>query len=526
MSKHKIRPIGQSVTISHWMKFRPYRNFSSYDGYYLRLANRIFQELSMPDTPFYTMLNRDIRIQLSVIVASWAEDMANGIGLWDAFVRENKSLFDFYLPFYNMADYSMERLNWQDVAYLLWHNVLGAKQLWISPDSPGLIHLARRILDIISENFEEAPETEFYDHLLDIHPDDNFFKVKQVLAWTALSSYLLAPQFNKMLKERLENFMEESAYKGMDPAKVAYSFQDDFLYVTHASFLGFPAVKWLSLLFADHKELAAAILRLRVRVSGEFVFEAQNDNFYTLKMLHTGRKFQVFQESASLKGIPLGNALFTSLVEWNGMWWITGIAGDLGKPLKPDRKMPEQNIPQFYGWSAEQQALILETEQEIEESFLNFFGDRLVVFENQNALEMALTESNKFYNLNRSVKPGKKPEFRKIPVAQWGKTAVAAFYIPGEGVTVSDVLPDLIRLLLEPDINHEDKHRLFYGFFLDLEPSMVKYIREHYPLTNLCFPADSGVDLPKHIDFLQRFFNPEGFRDIRPNNTLLPPEVM
>jgi hypothetical protein len=114
MSKHRISTF--AVDTKDWMEYRPYEHFSTqYDGYYLKLANRVFDSLNSPQIFLREFLHREELVELSVILSSWFEDYANEIGLWATFTRKNKDLHGFFLPFYALQDYDPEAINVEDI---------------------------------------------------------------------------------------------------------------------------------------------------------------------------------------------------------------------------------------------------------------------------------------------------------------------------------------------------------------------------------------------------------------------------
>ncbi|MEI6411412.1 MAG: DUF3843 family protein [Bacteroidota bacterium] len=113
MSKRRISAVAMNA--ADWMKFRPYKQFDpAYDGYYLRLSNRIFNILNAPDRNLRQYVERTDLVELAVILASWFEDYANEVGFWNTFIHKNKELYGVWLPFFKMDQYDPEALNPED----------------------------------------------------------------------------------------------------------------------------------------------------------------------------------------------------------------------------------------------------------------------------------------------------------------------------------------------------------------------------------------------------------------------------
>lgn len=340
--------------------------------YYLRLSNRVFEALNASDF-LRGIIAREHTVELAVELASWFEDYANEIGLWATFVRKNKELHGYELPFYNLDDYDPDDMNPEDIAYLVWHFCCNATNKIFSPDNADLLKMADALLETFDEVLDEAPGTDFYDDFLHIAPDIYFFNLKSKLYWLAFQCYLTAPEMRREMDEAVRKLLEEKndllrAYD--DPNKLIYTMQDDYLYKKCSSFLAFTMPDWLAeVARCPDDSLHDDIRKLSRRVLGEFVYEAYEGDYYKFRYLHTKRLFLVQQESVTLKGISLGELVLTSIVEWRGEWWVTGTIANLGNAefaLKNTNKKFDPSTVSFYAWPEEQQQVLRDTASNME----------------------------------------------------------------------------------------------------------------------------------------------------------------
>lgn len=549
MSKRRIS--AAAVHTDDWMKYRAYARFQpAYDGFYLRLANDVFAELNHPGRFFRNILRREQVVDLAVVLVSWFEDYANEIGLWDTFIRKNRELYGYRLPFFQSDDAGPDEMHPADIAYLNWHYCCKASETFIAPDSPGLMEIAEVLLELFEEALDDAPGTDAYDDFLRFGEDIPFFELKNKLNWMAFHNYLIGPEFHRMLQDALVEFAEES--QGVlerlgDLGKITYALQDDFLYKKSSSFLAFTTPEWLAEVARCPDNLRDDIRRLFRRVLGEFVYESADERYYRFRHHYTKRLFEVRRDSVDLKNIPAGYLVSTTLVNWRGEWWVTGtLAGvDDTKQTRAKRKKDfDPSSVSFYAWNDEQQQLMREMCAEMEAAHLEYFGAPLVFFHREKEMQAALEDWQKYYagkktggkaagtlgsRLLSAFKGGGKQQ-AGAPDALLSASGlpkgkgIAVYYEPGEGVLMSPLVAWIAWCLEQPELPDNEVQPLFFEIFSQCSPALVRYLMEHFPTHNLRFPIETGTPLMQHFEFLLRFYNPGNFREILPNNTLMAEE--
>lgn len=548
MSKRRLS--ATAVHTNDWMRYRAYPRFRpEYDGFYLRLSNEVFAELNHPDRFFRNMLRREQVVDLAVVLVSWFEDYANEIGLWDTYVRKNKELYGYRLPFFRSDDAVPDEMHPADIAYLCWHYCCKAAEKFIGPDSPGLLEIARALLALFEEALDEAPGTDHYDEFLRFGEDIPFFELKTKLYWIALQSYLNGPEFQRMLQEAIREFAEEQPeFLGSvsDPGKILYAMQDDYLYKKSSSFLAFTAPEWLAEVARCPDSLRDDIRRLFRRVPGEFVYESAGDRYYRFRHTYTKRLFEVRRESVELKGVREGELVVTTLVNWRGEWWVSGIlsgAGDTQKARSKQKDFDPSTIS-FYAWDDDKQQLMREMCDEMEAAHLGYFGDALTFFGSEKEMRAALEDWQKYYagqkkgskaegslgaRLMSAFKSGGGQTTRagsvlRSPAELPKNKGIAVYYEPGKGVLMSPLVAWIAQCLEQPELGDDEAQPLFFEFFSQCSPDLARYLVERFSAHNLRFPTQTKVPLMPHFEFLLRYYNPGAFREITPNNTLLAEE--
>ena len=189
------------------------------------------------------------------------------------------------------------------------------------------------------------------------------------------------------------------------------------------------------------------------RIIGEFVYEGNEEPYYLFRHLYTKRLFKVRQASVEMKGIGPGELVFTSIVCWRGEWWVSGTLASYGNAEIAQQKAKHKFDPgsiSFYAYTPEQQQNLREMAMDMENAYLEFFGERMVFFKNNRELQAALEKQNEYYNQTKTKadkksrsKPSNLDEFRQAldtSIDDLGK-GLAIFFEPGEGTAISSLLP-------------------------------------------------------------------------------------
>ncbi len=528
-----------------WLKYHPYSRFDPYDGFFLKSANRLFEYLNVPDGWFRAVFQREHLKELAIVLTCHFEDFINDIGLWKAFVRGNRKLYGRTLPFYDLEDYDPEYLTPQDFAYLAWHFLSQAAHKSLSPEADPIRLLAQYCYDLFEVQIEEAPDkSDFYRKWLTIEDQTPFFEVKARLDWMAFHNYLVAPEFDRQIKAEITEALQErrSFWREIDPAKLLYMMQDDFFYKRSSTWLAYTTPEWLAEVAHCSDQLRIAIRRLFERVTGNFLYEGADEGYYHFRFVRTNRVFYVHRKSVDLHAGQMRTGLLGvfNLVNWCGDWWLSGTYMGGITPSKQElaemRISPEGAI--FYGWTEAEQHKLREITAEAEATFLEFFGDRLVLFANEQEMKAALEAQQLYHNDRRAGTSTPEAEARMARYAAilennrtvLGKgpffeenQRIAVFFEPGEGVLMSPMLMDICRLLQKDDISKREADELFYTFFRDCSPAQVRHLLRKYSARNLRYPL-GNLDVEAHLEFWMRFYNPGDFRETLPNTTLLPEE--
>jgi hypothetical protein len=520
------------VSMADWLAMKPYDFATPYDKFYLGLANEVFSYFNQPESDMRDMFERRLLVKASVALVSHFEDFINELGLWNTFVRKQKELYGWYLPFYDLSEYDEEYINQEDYGFLLWHFLQNGAGKTINPKAEPLLAAAGFCYELFEPLIDEAPVNDFYDEWFGFGEEIDFFPLKKRLQWLAFESYLFGQEMSARWFKAVEKSLSEKTLP-LNQDKLAYLLQDDFLYLKRSSLCALTMAECM----AEWKGLPG-IKKFGHRVGGFFEYEGSDGKYVNFRYLSSKRLFPIRKESADfpVHDMKPGEVIaFFNAVEWKGDWWLTGLL--LTYPAD-QRKVEELRLNplnrNFYAQTEETQQKLREITADMEAGFLEYFGDRLVFFDSDKEMKQAFQEQTNWWNTYKTKDPDDRPPspyfekmeaaFRKShPVPKSAPGPWAAYYEPGEGVSMSPAIPDFVKFLERENLEPKESTALFFSFFHECSPSLARLLADRYPLRNIQSPVITEPDhAEKYFDFFLRYYNPGAFGEPKPNVSLAP----
>lgn len=520
------------VSMADWLAFKPYNAATPYDKFYLDLANEVFSFLNHPESNMRDVFERKLLVKASVALVSHFEDFINELGLWSAFVRKQKELYGWYLPFYDLSGYDEDYHNVQDYAFLLWHLLQKGSDQAVNPMAEPIMAAAMFCFDYFDEQIDDAPVNEFYDKWFGFGEEIEFFPLKNRLQWLAFDSYLFRQEMSARFAEDLEESLAEKS-EVVPPDKLAYMLQDDYLYAKRSSLCGLTIAEWMG----EWKGLPGA-KKFGERVGGFFSYEGKEGKYLLFKFLSSKRLFRIREESANFPThdmTPGQELSYFSAVVWKGDWWQTGLFMTYNADQHMLDEMRVHPLNQnFFGQTEKNQQLLRDLTNDMEAGFLEYFGDRIAFFASEKEMNEAFREQTNWWNKYKTKKPGKRPpspylekmqkaferyspELKPVP-GPW-----AAFFEPGEGAGMSPVLTEMVTLMQKEHLEEKEAAGLFFSFFRECSPSLARLLADRYSLRNIQSPVITEPGhAEKYFDFFLRYYNPGAFGEPKPNISLAP----
>lgn len=152
------------IFMKQWLAANKRTRILSGDQWYLDFAAKI-----LPIVKLSLLFEEDDNAQKNAAISlcMYFQDVIARTGGWKIFSDTYHSLYNTYLPFYQLSDsYIPDEINPEDIAFVLWtlksHPALNEPDEYAlhNPHDKSLSALAQEIYKLMDENFEEAPINE------------------------------------------------------------------------------------------------------------------------------------------------------------------------------------------------------------------------------------------------------------------------------------------------------------------------------------------------------------------------------
>ena len=426
-----------------------------------------------------------------------------------------------------MDSYDVEYINEQDIRFIVWRYIDQLTGKMIIPDSAELSNLSKKILNVLEDFIEEAPATDFYEKYFSIPDDVDFYQVKGKLQWLAFGSYVLKNEFGREYTNQLRDMARESD----DPARaieMGYSLENDFLYSQACSYSCLTVAEWLAHLVKASPKVVEGLKKVHefIPMNNVYEYQGKNEQYFLFRNIQVDKMINVSIKSYEhLDNVPIGTHCSFALVKWLGDWWGTGSFVGLPEALSMqeiENLQGSQQVPFFLN-SKEIQEKIYELTQDGNESFLEFFGEPVKVFDNKQEMNEELNKY--FYHQYKKARkkagqPIEEPKKHDLSFSQFEGKKIALIYQPNVGLVFTSDTAIALELLPKANLTDVENRDLFNA--LVASPAhIIEYLFEKYPTEHIKFPAlKSNFKVGKYIPFLHRYQECSDFINL-PHLTLL-----
>lgn len=251
------------------------------------------------------------RENLAAVLAEFAEDLHNGIGIWASLERYNGEFLGTPLPFVgdNRDDLGEEPISERRTRHLLWvlFSMLNP-EIILSPTHRDLKKLAEAVSGFLRARFAHIPRVSSVKTFL-MQPNTYGWDVKRKLVWLGTHSYLFRDSFR--------------SYVGAHGGKAEIPVVDDYVCQATTAWSGLGVIDILasvldisgeqqSELRTWHERHLAYYRILPAKGQSQEVVNVISDQPYTVRV------------SADKNPFHGGMVVFGSLVPWNGEWYWSG----------------------------------------------------------------------------------------------------------------------------------------------------------------------------------------------------------
>ncbi len=539
------------IGISDWLNMKPYSALiPKYDEFYLESCRKVMGLFAQHEKWLDSQdMTKGLQKELACQLVSYMEDFANEIGIWKAFVETNKELYGYYLPFYDLTNYSIEDINVQDIQFLIWHFVTKyTEEEYITDPKHDIISaLAVQIYRYFDSVVEQAPTSTLYDNYFKMTDDKTFFDFKTKMSWFATKSYLLGVEISKKMQELIRELKEDK--RNLDPVmlnKLFYLATDNYLFQKRSSYSALNAPEWFAKVAKCSDAMRQDILDTTYWIEGKFYFKEKQSKHLIFEHIFTKKRYNARTDSFQEVNKLLKNAndaFVMHIMRWKNEYYLSGAV--YNEPMNEKKEKQYRSEPSKSPWifSEEKLELMQKAVDETHESFLIYNGSPLAFYENEAQMEkehlafmdfhstrmssgsdIVLDES--FEERNAKFKEFfDKKEKTKSPLNS-KSNGVGLFYMAGLGSYVFNDAKKVVENLSATRLNEEDTVDLFVDMTNGYNPLLCTYLLEKYGDKNVKLPFHTTVDVPKHLPFYWRMNSPEEFDRPYPQTTIIDEDIM
>lgn len=332
------------VYIKQWLDLKPYDKQTPSDNYYLTISNKIHKVLYSPDSFILLMYikKHDLEV-LSCFLASYFEDIISETNIWNTFTTIHQKLYNKKLPFYDTDEYFDNEINVQDVAFLIWYflNVMQDEK-YISPHNDFINKIAGRVMLVLDEEYEFAPENEQLKSFYSIpEGESDFYKVRYCIDNILFKSWLFYPDTALMLAEQELEIMEEKNDENL--MHYLQEIRDSLLHTKHTRLLSLKGREWAANILGKNHPLSNDLLNMSQRIRGFFLYKGQNDDAIFIEHIASGKKFNLSKKSFDHAHLltAVDTIMYIGIVKWQNEWWFSGLY--FQKEFNADLVLDEKN---------------------------------------------------------------------------------------------------------------------------------------------------------------------------------------
>jgi hypothetical protein len=247
--------------------------------------------------------------KLAEILVEFAEDIHNGIGLWDAYESYNRDFFGVALPFARPQE-ALEGVSLARIRHLLWELYPELKAgLVVSPYHADLEHLAQAAHRFLADRVQTLPRGSGVKAFLETSNEDGG-EVKRKLIWLGTCSYMFRLFFTNYLA-------------GHNRGRWDIGHVDDFVCQECTRWSGLGVIDVLARVLPVSDDERQQLRSWYERHASFYRIQAASDR--CLEVLNIVSK-QPYQIRIDMPDHPfrLGQLVFGSLVPWRGDWYWSG----------------------------------------------------------------------------------------------------------------------------------------------------------------------------------------------------------
>lgn len=467
------------MTAREWAETHPCGVACASDRFYSDLVNRI--EKNLIDKYAFSLRIRNlynIIHGISLRSVFYLEDMVSGTCVWQTMREMCRKRYGKVVPFYPLDDPDMEYLddevNIQDLKFIIWHSMSRVNSEYVYyPDSEAVELISKTLFDILTEEWEKAPEAaRVRKTIQSLLKNGEFLDVRQIMDWLTYSCPLTAVV--GFLEQQRDDMDDKPNFGDLEVERYGYRCMNAVSaylpplgcsaneYV--AELAGLYGLSDLAERLRNFRSLHLGVYRCIGENDGSFVFESVYP--YDRMVFNYGKKYLVSKESFSkVSDVKLGYYSLMSIVEFDGIWNVNGFA-----IITPESKLDETDAdikmftPERLDLVQAQSNVILK----------KLRGSRFAFFK-------SMEEEMRFLGVQDI---DKSKDIVDDPLTQFEDADNITLYIAENGMTA--VVPDLAEYL-------KSKKNPFYNREIAEGEGMSVIMENRLPYEALVYAAEKGM---------------------------------
>ena len=308
-----------------WLDLHPYSTPVNSDVYFVNLSNRFLETI---EHAIGNAFSNKVKHTIALSVAAYFEDIISGLGLWQGFTKKHFAMYGKYLPFYQLSkDYFPDEINCEDILFLIWSCVQQEEiefERIINPENPIILALGLVLFDILEEEYETAPENEYFQDFFTQKVNyADFYEFRTIASWLFYSSYLMSPYTKKKAEETAEEVKKCDTHKEM----LLYGLMNDLLFRSPCGPLALKINEWMSSIVGEDTDFGKMLhpSKFKHNIFQHYLITDINKLGVTLSP--TDSEQVIFLSNDTMEdNIPYkkNDVVLGNLIYYNGRWELNG----------------------------------------------------------------------------------------------------------------------------------------------------------------------------------------------------------
>ena len=314
------------VALKDWLEYHPYDREVSSDHYYIELANDIQHEMFHFDVDDH-LVGADYKY-LACMMTCYLEDMVSGTGMWTSFIDEHHTLYDKYLPFYNMSGYERGSLNLADIQFLIWHfcSNLSVQNHFIDPYSIENTEMAQILYTTLNEASFLAPKNEDLIIALNLAHDADIRQITTCLDYFFFGCYLHHDYTTTLLEEQILDVRNQKGMNHHDFNSLVVDRRISLLFNRVTPLLARRSNEILAHWAGRSHPLYTKLAALTERKEGLFLYEGATVTHLLMMHFASGTRIELSKPEWTFPLVANETMVRMGIVQWDDEWRVIGPA--------------------------------------------------------------------------------------------------------------------------------------------------------------------------------------------------------